>query len=111
MGDLRGRYALPLAVGLLPWLVYPRTGLDDLVERWFYDPATRDFPLRDAIWLTADVHSGLKLTVIVIAPRYRRPSRLGACPEPGPVRFYFATGIVNSAPLAMLSVQRCITLL
>jgi hypothetical protein len=27
------------------------------------------------------------------------------------VRDYFATGIVNSAPLAMLSGQRCITLL
>ncbi|VEH29311.1 Uncharacterised protein [Bordetella hinzii] len=26
-------------------------------------------------------------------------------------RFYFATGMVNSAPLAMLSGQRCITLL
>lgn len=76
MRDLPGRHtarfwlshlALPLAVGLLLWLVYPRTGLDDLVERWFYDPATREFPLRDAIWLTAGVHSGLKLTVIVVA--------------------------------------------
>ncbi len=59
--------ALPVVAGLLLWGVYPRTGLDDLIERWFYDPATREFPLRDAVWLTAGVHSGLKLAVIVIA--------------------------------------------
>lgn len=30
---------------------------------------------------------------------------------PGPRRAYLATGMVNSAPLSMLSGQRCITLL
>ena len=47
------------------------------------------------------------------------PAKEKSAPEgaPGPasalgtLAYYFATGIVNSAPLAMLSGQRCITLL
>lgn len=59
--------ALPLAGGLLLWLVFPRTGLDHRIEGWFYDPAARAFPLREAVWLTAGLHSGLKMAVIVMA--------------------------------------------
>ncbi len=57
---------LPLLIGLLLWKSYPATGWDDLVEHWYYDPATRSFPLRDAVWMTAGMHTGLKLLVIAL---------------------------------------------
>lgn len=57
---------LPLLLGLLLWKVYPATGWDDAVERWYYDPVSRSFPLRDVIWMTAGMHTGLKLAMIAI---------------------------------------------
>lgn len=57
---------LPLLLGLLLWQVYPATGLDDLIEHWYYDPAARAFPLRDGVWLTVGAHSGLKMLVIAV---------------------------------------------
>ena len=57
---------LPLLLGVLLWKVYPATGLDDIVERWYYDPATHSFPLRDVVWMTAGMHTGLKLLVVTL---------------------------------------------
>ena len=62
----RWHLGLPLLLGLLLWQVYPVTGLDDLIEHWYYDPAARAFPLRDVLWLTAGAHSGLKMLVIAV---------------------------------------------
>lgn len=62
----RWHLGLPLLFGLLLWQVYPVTGLDDLIEHWYYDPAARAFPLRDVLWLTAGAHSGLKMLVIAV---------------------------------------------
>ena len=62
----RWHLGLPLLLGLLLWQVYPATGLDDLIEHWYYDPAARAFLLRDVLWLTAGAHSGLKMLVIAV---------------------------------------------
>lgn len=57
---------LPLLLGLLLWQIYPATGWDEQVERWYYDPVARTFPLRDVVWMTAGMHTGLKLLVIAL---------------------------------------------
>ena len=73
--SLRGRGAgfwflhlgLPLLLGLLLWRVYPQTGLDYLVEDWFYDRRLHVFPWRDHILMTAGMHAGLKTLVLALA--------------------------------------------
>lgn len=57
---------LPLLLGLLLWQVYPATGIDDLVQGLYYDSSTHAFPLRDELWLTAGMHTGLKMFVIAV---------------------------------------------
>lgn len=55
---------LPLGIGLFLWFIYPQTGIDPLIESWYYDPAAHLFPLRNAPWLTSGMHTGLKMTAI-----------------------------------------------
>lgn len=57
---------LPLLLGLLLLLVYPATGIDDLVQHLYYDSAVHTFPLRDELWLTVGMHTGLKMLVIAV---------------------------------------------
>jgi len=55
---------LPLGLGLLLWQIYPATGIDQIIQSWYYDPATHTFPLRNEPWLTIGMHSALKMLVI-----------------------------------------------
>jgi membrane-associated PAP2 superfamily phosphatase len=59
--------ALPLLLGLMLWRVYPMTGLDALVQGWYFEPATRSFPLREQVWLSAGMHAGLKMLVVALS--------------------------------------------
>lgn len=52
---------VPLFLGLWLWKIYPETGIDQVIESWYYDSAMRAFPLRNEPWLTVGMHTGLKL--------------------------------------------------
>lgn len=52
---------LPLFMGLVLWKIYPETGIDQVIESWYYDSSLQAFPLRNEPWLTVGMHSGLKL--------------------------------------------------
>ena len=56
--------ALPLGLGLLLWKFYPATGIDPLIQSWYYDPSAHAFPLRNEPWLTIGMHSGFKMLTI-----------------------------------------------
>ncbi len=58
---------LPLGLGLLLWQVYPATGIDQMIQSWYYDPAAKVFPLRNEPWLTIGMHSGLKMLAIAFS--------------------------------------------
>lgn len=58
---------LPLIFGLLLWRVYPSTGIDEIIQSWYYDSHAHTFPLRNEAWLTIGMHSTLKMLAIAFA--------------------------------------------
>ena len=54
-----------IAIGLLLWVVYI-LGLDQRITRFFFDPATQQFPLRNHWFLERVMHYWIKYAVIIL---------------------------------------------
>lgn len=67
MSRLRDPHLLwPLVLAPLLGLLFEVTPLDRVLIRFYFDPATHVFPLRDDAFLQNVMHSGMKLVVIGI---------------------------------------------
>lgn len=60
-------FLLPLVLALLLAVLYPHTGLDDLLINLFYDTHTLTFPLKDDWFLENVMHLYLKYLMVGIA--------------------------------------------